>query len=103
MQFLSDLYVTCPECEGKRYTPEALEIELEGRNIHQVLTMTVTEAIEFFFKIDNRKAQNVVEGLNYSPTSAWATETRPTSQHTERRGKPAPQARRPPARQTEAG
>ena len=63
MQFLSDLYVTCPECEGKRYTPEALEIELEDRNIHQVLTMTVTEAIEFFFKIDNRKAQNVVEGL----------------------------------------
>ena len=63
MQFLSDLYVTCPECEGKRYTPEALEIELEGKNIHQVLSMTVTEAIKFFSTIDNRKAQTVVGGL----------------------------------------
>ncbi|MDF1824926.1 MAG: excinuclease ABC subunit UvrA [Verrucomicrobiales bacterium] len=63
MQFLSDLYVTCPECEGKRYTPEAMEIELEGKSIHDVLTMTVTEAIPFFFEIDNRKAVNVVTGL----------------------------------------
>ncbi|MDF2377282.1 MAG: excinuclease ABC subunit UvrA [Verrucomicrobiales bacterium] len=63
MQFLSDLYVTCPECEGKRYTPEAMEIELEGKSIHGILTMTVTEAIPFFFAIDDRKATNVVTGL----------------------------------------
>lgn len=63
MQFLSDLYVTCPECEGKRYTPEAMEIELEGKSIHDILTMTVTEAIPFFFAIDNKKAANVVTGL----------------------------------------
>ena len=63
MQFLSDLYVTCPECEGKRYTPEALEIELEGNNIHDVLTMTVQSAIEVFFAIEDRKAARIVEGL----------------------------------------
>lgn len=63
MQFLSDLYVTCPECEGKRYTPEALEIELEGKSVHEILRMTVTEAIEFFFQIEDRKASTVVDGL----------------------------------------
>ncbi|MEM9016232.1 MAG: excinuclease ABC subunit UvrA, partial [Verrucomicrobiota bacterium] len=63
MQFLSDLYVTCPECEGKRYTPEAMEIELEGKNIHEILTMTITEAITFFAVIDDRKAKNTVDGL----------------------------------------
>ncbi|HQW29330.1 MAG TPA: excinuclease ABC subunit A, partial [Verrucomicrobiales bacterium] len=63
MQFLSDLYVTCPECEGKRYTPEALEIELEGKTIHDLLSMTVTEAIPFFFAMVDRKAAGVVTGL----------------------------------------
>ena len=63
MQFLSDLYVTCPECEGTRYTPEAMELELSGKSIHDVLTLTVTEAIEFFFAIDDRKAAKVVESL----------------------------------------
>ncbi len=63
MQFLSDLYVTCPECEGKRYTPEALEVELEGRNIHDLLSMTVTEAIPWFFAMSDRKTNSVVDGL----------------------------------------
>ncbi|HYF35362.1 MAG TPA: excinuclease ABC subunit UvrA, partial [Prosthecobacter sp.] len=45
MQFLSDLYVTCPECEGKRYQPHALKILLNGKSIHDVLSMTVTEAV----------------------------------------------------------
>jgi len=63
MQFLSDLYVTCPECEGRRYTPEALEIELEGRSIHDVLSMTVTEAVEFFFALEGKKARKIVDGL----------------------------------------
>ncbi|MEM7010596.1 MAG: excinuclease ABC subunit UvrA [Verrucomicrobiota bacterium] len=48
MQFLSDVFVTCPECEGKRYTPDALEIMFEERSIHDVLRMTVSEAITFF-------------------------------------------------------
>lgn len=63
MQFLSDLFVTCPECEGKRYTPDALEINFEGKNIDEVLSMTVTTALEFFEKIEDRKATKVVDGL----------------------------------------
>ncbi|MDA7921564.1 excinuclease ABC subunit UvrA [Verrucomicrobiales bacterium] len=63
MQFLSDLYVTCPECEGKRYTPEALEIHFEGKSIQEILSMTVTEAIEFYLAVEDRKAAKVVTGL----------------------------------------
>ncbi len=63
MQFLSDLFVTCPECEGKRYTPEALEIEFEGKNIDTVLQMTVSTAIEFFFSIGGTHGAKIVEGL----------------------------------------
>lgn len=63
MQFLSDLYVTCPECEGKRYTPEALEIQFEGKSVQEVLSMTVSEAIEFYFSVEDRKAAKVVTGL----------------------------------------
>ena len=63
MQFLSDIYVTCPECEGTRYTPEALEIQLDGQSIHDVLSMTVDSAIPFFFAMEDRKSNKVVEGL----------------------------------------
>ncbi len=52
MQFLSDLYVTCPECEGKRYQPHALKILLGGKSIHDVLGMTVEEASEWFGKLE---------------------------------------------------
>lgn len=52
MQFLSDLYVTCPECEGTRYTPEALEYRLSDKSIHDILNFTVTQAIAFFFSLD---------------------------------------------------
>ncbi len=48
MQFLSDLYVRCPECEGTRYQPHILRIRLNGKSIRDVLEMTVTEAIAFF-------------------------------------------------------
>jgi len=63
MQFLSDLYITCPECEGKRYTPEALEVELEGKTIHDLLSLTVTGAIPYFFAMEDKKATGIVEGL----------------------------------------
>jgi len=52
MQFLSDLYVTCPECEGKRYQPHALKIQLHGRSIHDVLRLTVEEASEWFGQME---------------------------------------------------
>ncbi|MBT8037563.1 MAG: excinuclease ABC subunit UvrA [Verrucomicrobiae bacterium] len=47
MQFLSDLYITCPECEGKRYTQQALDYHYQGRHIAQTLALTVTEAVEW--------------------------------------------------------
>src|SRR3954465_11864438 len=53
MQFLSDVYLRCPDCDGRRYRAETLEIRREGadgsrRSIADVLDMTVTEALEFF-------------------------------------------------------
>ena len=51
MQFLSDVFVRCPECDGKRYQPHILKIKIEGKSIHDVLESTVTEAIEFFSKL----------------------------------------------------
>jgi excinuclease ABC subunit A len=48
MQFLSDQYIRCGECDGKRYQPHVLDIKMRGRSIHDVLELTVTEAIAFF-------------------------------------------------------
>ena len=48
MQFLSDLYVRCAECEGQRFQPHVLKVKLQGRTIHDLLEMTVSEAILFF-------------------------------------------------------
>ena len=48
MQFLSDLYVQCPECDGRRFKPEALRIRCDGLNIADVLDLTITEAVAFF-------------------------------------------------------
>lgn len=51
MHFLPDVYVTCPTCHGKRYNREALEIKYKGRDIAEVLDMTIDEAVEFFENI----------------------------------------------------
>ncbi len=48
MHFLSDVYVPCEVCHGKRYNRETLEVKYKGKNIYDVLDMTVEEAIEFF-------------------------------------------------------
>ena len=48
MQFLSDIYVTCEVCHGKRYNDETLEVLYHGKNISQILDMTVEDATEFF-------------------------------------------------------
>jgi excinuclease ABC subunit A len=48
MHFLPDVYVTCPKCHGRRYNAEALEVKYKGKNISDVLEMTVDEAVEYF-------------------------------------------------------
>jgi excinuclease ABC subunit A len=51
MHFLPDVYVSCDVCKGKRYNRETLEIKYKGKNIHEVLDMTISEALEFFANI----------------------------------------------------
>ncbi len=48
MQFLSDVFITCPECQGKRFRKEVLEITYRDKNIHEILSMTVDQALAFF-------------------------------------------------------
>jgi excinuclease ABC subunit A len=48
MVFMADIYVPCEECGGKRYKPEVLDVTVRGKNIHEVLNMTVDQAIRFF-------------------------------------------------------
>ncbi len=51
MHFLPDVYVTCDVCGGRRYNRETLDIRFKGKNIHEVLSMTVEEALDFFDKV----------------------------------------------------
>lgn len=51
MQFLPDVYIQCEQCQGKRYNRETLQIDFKGKNIAEVLDMSVEEALEFFDKI----------------------------------------------------
>ena len=48
MQFLSDVYLRCPDCNGQRFRPEVLEVALRGRNVAQILELTISEAVVFF-------------------------------------------------------
>jgi excinuclease ABC subunit A len=48
MQFLSDVYITCPDCKGKRFKEAVLDIVYEEKNIHDILNLTVNQALEFF-------------------------------------------------------
>lgn len=68
MHFLPDVYVTCPACHGKRYNHEALEIKYKGKDISEVLDMTIDEAVEFFKNIPSiaPKLRTIQEvGLGY--------------------------------------
>lgn len=68
MQFLSDVYVPCEVCHGKRYNRETLEVKYKGKNIWQVLDMTVEEAYEFFENQSriHKKIQTLMDvGLGY--------------------------------------
>lgn len=76
MHFLPDVYVTCEECKGQRYNREALEIHYKGKNISEVLGMTVEEGLEFFGAIPSisRKLATLVSvGLGYIRLGQAAT------------------------------
>lgn len=76
MHFLPDVYVPCDVCTGKRYNRETLEVLYKGKNIHEVLEMTVEDAREFFDKIPaiNRKLQTLMDvGLSYIRLGQAAT------------------------------
>lgn len=76
MQFLPDVYVTCDVCNGKRYNRETLQIDYKGKNISQVLEMTVEEGVEFFKNISgiSTKLQTLVDvGLGYIRLGQAAT------------------------------
>ncbi len=76
MHFLPDVYVPCEECHGKRYNQDTLEIQYKGKNIADVLDMTVEEALEFFGNIPKikRKLQTLYDvGLGYIKLGQPAT------------------------------
>lgn len=77
MQFLPDVYVTCETCLGARYNREALEVLYKGRNISEILNMTVEEALEFFQNIPpvKTKLQTLFDvGLGYIHLGQPATQ-----------------------------
>ena len=68
MHFLADIFVPCEVCKGKRYNRETLEVKYKGKNIYEVLEMTVDEGVEFFGNIPKikRKHETLQEvGLGY--------------------------------------
>ncbi|MFD2167700.1 excinuclease ABC subunit UvrA [Thalassotalea euphylliae] len=76
MHFLPDVYVPCDECKGKRYNRETLEVKYKGKNIHEVLDMTIEDALEFFHAIPavKRKLQTLMDvGLSYITLGQSAT------------------------------
>jgi excinuclease ABC subunit A len=76
MHFLPDIYVPCDVCHGKRYNRETLEVRYKGRNIHEVLEMTVSEAAGFFSAVPAiaRKLQTLTDvGLGYVRLGQSAT------------------------------
>ncbi|MBI5448969.1 excinuclease ABC subunit UvrA [Candidatus Gottesmanbacteria bacterium] len=76
MQFLSDIYVTCEVCHGSRYNTDTLEVSFRGKNIAQILNMTIEEAIEFFanqFLLHDKLATIAQVGLTYMHLGQSAT------------------------------
>ena len=76
MHFLPDIYVPCDVCHGKRYNRETLEVQYKGKNIYDILGMTVEQAREFFDPVPNiaRKLQTLVDvGLSYITLGQSAT------------------------------
>ncbi|MAC47900.1 MAG: excinuclease ABC subunit A, partial [Oceanospirillum sp.] len=76
MHFLPDIYVPCDVCKGKRYNRETLEVRYKGKNIHEVLEMTIEDALKFFIAVPAlaRKLQTLMDvGLSYIRLGQSAT------------------------------
>ncbi|GHB33721.1 excinuclease ABC subunit UvrA [Salinicola rhizosphaerae] len=76
MHFLPDIYVPCDVCQGKRYNRETLEIQYKGKSIHEVLEMTIEDALEFFSPVPAiaRRLQTLMDvGLSYVRLGQSAT------------------------------
>ncbi|WP_410012601.1 excinuclease ABC subunit UvrA [Sodalis sp. C49] len=76
MHFLPDIYVPCDQCKGQRYNRETLEVKYKGKNIHEVLDMTIEDAREFFDAVPAlaRKLQTLIDvGLSYIRLGQSAT------------------------------
>jgi excinuclease ABC subunit A len=76
MHFLPDIYVPCDLCKGKRYNRETLDVHYKGKTIHEVLAMTVEDALDFFANIPvvKRKLQTLMDvGLSYITLGQNAT------------------------------
>ncbi len=76
MHFLPDVYVPCEICRGQRYNRETLDVRYKGKNIHEVLSMTVEDAVDFFSAIPviHRKLQTLMDvGLSYITLGQNAT------------------------------
>lgn len=76
MHFLPDVYVPCDQCQGKRYNEQTLQVEYKGKNIADVLEMTVEEALDFFSNVSKikHKLQTLNDvGLSYIKLGQSAT------------------------------
>lgn len=69
MQFLADVHLTCEVCGGKRFKEEVLEVKYKDRNIHDVLEMSVDEAIEFFMAADGKGSDGTDVAKKLQPLS----------------------------------
>lgn len=63
MQFMADVHLLCDSCNGKRFKDEILDVKYRGKNVHDILEMTVSEAIEFFSELVGRTEKRIINKL----------------------------------------
>lgn len=63
MQFMADIYLTCDECGGKRFKDDVLEVKYQGKSIHEVLELTIDEALEFFAQTVGTTEKKIITRL----------------------------------------
>lgn len=63
MQFMADITLECEHCHGKRYSGNALEVEYNGKNIHDILEMTINQAVDFFSECNGTIEKNIIKRL----------------------------------------